>query len=147
MGDHCNIQITLRREDLARFAKHVDAQPDDKWWDELHDDPGNGVVTVEMYDVNYGLCDARASAAADGIPFYGNHSEGSAYSPCGFVSWQGVHYETVLDHSNELVVAVDQNMKPSEEALRRLREYVTAFKAVRNAFEKNPQSDSIKEAA
>ncbi len=133
MGDRCNIMITLRREDMARFATHIDAAPDDKWWDDLHDEPGNGCVTVELYDVNYGMCDARASAAKAGIPFHGNHGAGDEYGPHGFVAWQGTQHEAALDHRGDLIITVDEDLKPSDD-LKNLRDYVKALRAIRNAF-------------
>lgn len=146
MGDRCNIQITLRQEDLARFAPHVDAHPDEKWWDELHDDPGNGVVTVELYDVNYGMSDARLAAAKAGIPFHGNHGEGGEYGACGFVSWRGKHHEVDFDHQGYMTIAVDDDLKPITN-LKYLRRYVKAYRAIRNAFEKKPHTKKLQEAA
>ena len=133
MGDRCNIQITLRREDLARLAKHVDAAPEDQWWNELHEEPGSGCVTVELFDVNYALCDPRPAAAEAGIPFYGNHSEGDEYSPGAFVSWEGKQYEAPRNKDGDLVIAVDEDLEPFGD-LKRLRDYVKALRAIRKAF-------------
>jgi hypothetical protein len=146
MGDRCNIQITLRQEDLARFAPHLDAAPEDKWWDELHDEPGNGCVTVELYEANYGLCDARLAAADAGIPFYGNHGEGGEYGPCGFVSWRGKHHEVDFDHQGCMTIAVDEDLKPITD-LKYLRRYVKAYRAIIKAFAKQPRTKKLKEAA
>ena len=133
MGDRCNIQITLRREDLARFAKHVDAAPEDKWWDELHEEPGSGCVTVELFDVNYALCDPRSAAAEAGIQFYGNHSEGDEYSPGAFVSWEGRQYEAPRNKDGDLVIAVDEDLEPLRD-LKHLRNYITKLKEFKAAF-------------
>ena len=133
MGDRCNIQITLRREDLARFAPHVDAAPDETWWDELHEEPGSGCVTVELFDVNYALCDPRSAAAEAGIQFYGNHSEGDEYGPAAFVSWQGEQYEAPLNHDGDLIITVDEDLEPFRD-LKHLRNYVTKLKEIKAVF-------------
>ena len=133
MGDRCNIVITMRRDDLARFAPHVDAATEDKWWDELHEEDNPVIVTVSLYDVNYALCDPRSAAAEAGIPFYGNHSEGDEYSPGAFVSWEGRQYEAPRNKDGDLVIAVDEDLEPFGD-LKRLRDYVKALRAIRKAF-------------
>lgn len=131
MGDRCNIVITMRWDDLARFAHHVYDTPEEEWWNEM--DEEHGIITVSIYDVNYALCDARAAAAKAGIPFYGSHSEGDEYGPCAFVSWQGKQLEVPLNHDGDLVIAVDENLEPIHD-LKHLREYVAHLKQVKAAF-------------
>ena len=133
MGDRCNIQITMRRDDLARFSKHIDAAPDEAWWNEFDEEDTPGVVTVSLYDVNYALCDARSAAAEAGIQFYGNHSEGDEYGPGAFVSWQGELYEVPLNHAGDLMIAVDEDLEPIRD-LKHLRDYVTKLKEIKAVF-------------
>ena len=132
MGDRCNIMITLRREDLARFAPFVEAQPTDVWWDELQEDHP-GIVTVSLYDVNYALCDARSAATEAGVQFYGNHCEGDEYGPGAFVSWDGKQYEAPLNKDGDLMIAVDEDLEPFGD-LKHLRDYIRALRSIRKAF-------------
>lgn len=132
MGDRCNIMITLRQEDLARFAPFLEAQPTDVWWDERCEE-FPGIVTVSLYDVNYALGDARHKAADEGIPFYGNHSAGDEYGAGAFVSWDGIQHEVPLNHAGDLYIAVDEYLEPLED-LTPLRDYVKNLKAIKAAF-------------
>jgi hypothetical protein len=149
MGDRCYIEITMRRSDLSRFAAHVDAAPAEKWWDCLTEEENRpGVVTVSVYEANYGWYDERAAAAKDGIPFYGTHADGGEYGPYAFASWNGEHCETPLNHDCDLILAVDEDLKPIQRAARRqLRNYVSQRKAIRAAFATAESEQSLEVAA
>ena len=54
MGDRCYLEITLRRSDLDRFGKHLDAAPGEAWWDHLDEEANQpGIVTASVYEANY----------------------------------------------------------------------------------------------
>ena len=138
MGDRCYLEITLRREDLSRFAPHIDAAPEEKWWDNLDEEEGHpDVVTASVYEANYAWYDERMNAAKADIPFYGYHAEGGEYGSYAFASWAGKLHEAPLSHEGDLVLAVDSNLKPISAAARRqLRQYVTALKEIKASFAK-----------
>ena len=90
MGDRCYLEITLRRSDLDRFGKHLDAAPGAEWYDHLSEEEDcPGVVTASVHEANYAWFDERAEAARAGIPFYGRHDSGGEYGPYCFASWCG----------------------------------------------------------
>lgn len=132
MGDRCNIMITMRREDLARFAPFVGALPGDAWWDERCEEYP-GIAKVSLYDVNYALGDARFAAAEAGIPFYGNHCAGDEYGAGAFVSCDGILHEVPLNHGGDLYIAVDEDLEPLDD-LTLLRDYVKNLKAIKAAL-------------
>ena len=134
MGDRCYLEITLRRADLDRFGKHLDAAPGESWWDHLDDEQDQpGIVTVSVYEANYAWHDERCAAAKEGIDFHGWHAEGGEYGPCGFVSYRKKHVEVAHDHDGDLVIAVDENLKPLT-SMAHLRRYVRTLKKVKAMF-------------
>ena len=138
MGDRCYLEITLRREDLCRFAPHIDATPEEEWWDRLDEEEDRpGVVTVSVYEANYAWYDERMNAAKADIPFHGYHAEGGEYGSYAFASRAGKLHEAPLSHEGDLVLAVDENLKPiSAKARRQLRQYVAALKEIKASFAK-----------
>ena len=136
MGDRCYLEINLRRSDLDRFGKHLDAAPGEEWWDHLDEDQDQpGVVTASVYEANYAWYDERAAAAKDGIDFHGWHAEGGEYGPYEFVSFRKKHLEAERNHDGDLVIAVDENLKPIT-GMAHLRRYVRTLKKVKAAFAK-----------
>ena len=80
MGDRCYLEITLRRADLDRFGKHLDAAPGEEWWDHLDEEANQpGIITASVYEANYAWYDERCAAAKEGIDFHGWHAEGGEY--------------------------------------------------------------------
>ena len=136
MGDRCYLEITLRRSDLDRFGKHLDAAPGEEWWDHLDEEANQpGIVTASVYEANYAWYDQRMNAAKADIPFYGYHAEGGEYGSYAFASWAGKLYEAPLSHEGDLMLAVDENLKPiSAKARRHLRQYVDALKQIKADF-------------
>lgn len=136
MGDRCYLEITLRREDLSRFAPHIDAAPDEEWWDHLDEEQDRPeIVTASVYEANYAWYDERMNAAKADIPFHGYHAEGGEYGSYAFASWAGKLHEAPLSHEGDLVLAVDENLKPISAAARRqLRQYVAALKEIKASF-------------
>ena len=146
MGDRCYLEITLRRSDLDRFGKHLDAAPGAEWWDHLFEEEGSpGVVTVSVHEANYAWFDERAEAARAGIPFYGRHESGGEYGPYCFASWKGKMREAPLDHDGNLSIAVDEDLKPIGDT-NFLRRYVRTLKKVKAAFAK-VQVETLEKAA
>ena len=136
MGDRCYLEITLRRADIDRFGKHLDAAQGEEWWDHLDAEANQpGIVTASVYEANYAWYDERCAAAKDGIEFHGWHSEGGEYGPYEFVSFRGKHLEVERNHDGELVIAVDENMKPIT-GMAHLRKYVRILKKMKAAFAK-----------
>ena len=137
MGDRCYLEITLRREDLSRFAEHVNAAPEAEWWDHVtEEEECSGVVTLSLHGANYAWFDERTEAAKAGIPFYGRHDSGGEYGPYCFASWRGNLHEAPVDHDGNLCVAVDEDLKPIGSDLAFLRRYVRTLKKVKAAFAK-----------
>ena len=146
MGDRCYLEITLRREDLSRFAPHIDAAPEEKWWDSLDEEADRPeIVTASVYEANYAWYDERCTAAKEGIDFHGWHAEGGEYGPYEFVSFRGKHLEAERNHDGELVIAVDENLKPLN-SVAHLRKYVRTLKKVKAAFAK-VQVETLEKAA
>ena len=147
MGDRCYLEITLRRSDLDRFGKHLDAAPGEEWWDHLDEEANQpGVVTASVYEANYSWYDERCAAAKKGIDFHGWHAEGGEYGPFEFVSFRGKHLEAERNHDGELVIAVDENLKPLA-GMAHLRRYARTLKKVRAAFAKEAQVAGLEKAA
>ena len=147
MGDRCYLEITLRRSDLDRFGKHLDAAPGEAWWDHLDEEANQpGVVTASVYEANYSWYDERCAAAKKGIDFHGWHAEGGEYGPFEFVSFRGKHLEAERNHDGELVIAVDENLKPLT-GMAHLRKYARTLKKVRAAFAKEAQVAGLEKAA
>ena len=134
MGDRCYLEITLRRSDFDRFGKHLDAAPGEEWWDHLDEDQDQpGIVTASVYEANYSWYDERCAAAKKGIDFHGWHAEGGEFGPFEFVSFRGKHLEAERNHDGELVIAVDENLRPLA-GMAHLRKYVRILKKVKAAF-------------
>lgn len=133
MGDRCHLEMTLRRADLTKFAPFVDAQPDKAWWDDEDEMDNPDLVTVRIYEANYGLLDERMAAAKAGIPFHGTHGEGGEYGGYAFASIDGEMAEAPLNHSGELTLAVDEDLNPLED-IEGLRAYVNRLRAVKRLF-------------
>ena len=134
MGDRCYLEITLRRSDLDRFGKHLDAAPGEEWWDHLDEEANQpGIVTASVYEANYAWYDERCAAAKDGSDFHGWHAEGGEYGPYEFVSFRGKHLEGERNHDGDLVIAVDENLKPLT-SMAQLRQYVRTLKKAKAAF-------------
>ena len=147
MDDRCYLEITLRRSDLDRFGKHLDAAPGEEWWDHLDEEANQpGVVTASVYEANYSWYDERCAAAKKGIDFHGWHAEGGEYGPFEFVSFRGKHLEAERNHDGELVIAVDENLKPLA-GMAHLRRYARTLKKVRAAFAKEAQVAELEKAA
>ena len=147
MGDRCYLEITLRRSDLDRFGKHLDAAPGEEWWDHLDEEANQpGVVTASVYEANYSWYDERCAAAKKGIDFHGWHAEGGEYGPFEFVSFRGKHLEAERNHDGELVIAVDENLKPIT-GMAHLRKYVRILKKVKAAFAKVEPAAELEKAA
>ena len=147
MGDRCYLEITLRRSDLDRFGKHLDAAPGEEWWDHLDEEANQpGIVTASVYEANYAWYDERCAAAKDGIDFHGWHAEGGEYGPYEFVSFMGKHLEAERNHDGELVIAVDENLKPIT-GMAHLRKYVRTLKKVKAAFAKVEPAAELEKAA
>ena len=136
MGDSCFLEITMRRSDLPRFASHIDAAPEEKWWDRLDEDENRPeIVTVSVYEANYSWYDERMNTAKAEIPFYGYHAEGGEYGSYAFASLAGKLHEAPLSHEGDLMLAVDENLKPiSSKARRNLRQYVAALRQLKSDF-------------
>ena len=149
MGDRCFLEITLRREDLSRFAEHVNAAPEEEWWDYLtEEEECPGVVTASVYEANYAWYDERMNAAKVDIPFHGYHAEGGEYGSYAFASWAGKLHEAPLSHEGDLVLAVDENLKPiTAKARRHLRQYVAALKKIKSDFASARPADPLEAAA
>jgi hypothetical protein len=149
MGDRCYLELTLRRSDLARFAPHIDAAPEEKWWDRLDEDEANPeLVTASVYEANYSWYDERMNAAKADIPFYGYHAEGGEYGSYAFASWAGKLQEAPLSHEGDLILAVDENLKAiSSTARRQLRQYVTALRRIKSDFATAKPVGSLEKAA
>ena len=134
MGDRCYLEITLRRVDLDRFGKHLDAAPGEAWWDHLDEEVNQpGIVTASVHEANYAWLDERLAAAQDGIDFHGWHAEGGEYGPYEFAAFRGKHLEAERNHDGELVIAVDENLRPLA-GMAHLRKYVRILKKVKAAF-------------
>ena len=147
MGDRCYLEITLRRSDLDRFGKHLDAAPGEEWWDHLDDESDQpGIVTASVYEANYSWYDQRCAAAKEGIDFHGWHAEGGEYGPYEFVSFRGKHLEAERNHDGDLVIAVDENLKPLT-GMARLRKYARTLKKVKAAFAMEAQVAGLETAA
>ena len=149
MGDRCYLELTLCRSDLSHFAPHIDSTPNEAWWDHLDEDADHPEeVTVSVHEANYAWYDERMNAAKAGIPFYGTHGEGGEYGSYAFASWAGKLHEVPLSHDGDLVLAVDENLKPvCATARRHLRQYVSALRKIKSHFAHAESVDSLQEAA
>ena len=147
MGDRCYLEITLRRADLDRFGQHLNASPGEEWWDHLDEEANQpGIVTASVYEANYAWYDERCTAAKEGIDFHGWHAEGGEYGPYAFSSFGGKHLEAERNHAGELVIAVDENLKPLA-GIAHLRKYVRILKKVKAVFAKIEPAAELEKVA
>ena len=147
MGDRCYLEITLHRSELDRFGKHLDAASGEEWWDHLDEEASQlGIVTASVYEANYAWYDERCAAAKDGIDFHGWHAEGGEYGPYEFVAFKGKHLEAERNHDGELVIAVDENLKPIT-GMAHLRKYVRTLKKVKAALARVEPAAELEAAA
>jgi hypothetical protein len=145
MGDRCFLEMTIRREDLPKFARHVDAKPDEEWWDDLHDHPSNPrLVSVSVNEANYGWLDERQEAAEAGIPFFGSHDEGGCYGGYAFAAMDGEMNEAPLNHDGYLVIAVDDDLMPLD-GIEPLRALVARRRAVERLFGLRKEDDDAED--
>jgi len=133
MGDRCCLEMTLRGTDLPRFAAFVGAQPGEEWWNALDTADHPDLVTVQLYEANYGLLDERTAAAKAGIPFHGTHGAGGEYSGHAFASIDGEMAEAPINEWGELIMAVDEDLNPLDD-IEDLRAYVSRLRAVKKFF-------------
>ncbi len=135
MGDRCYLEMTIRREDLPKFALCVDAEPGEEWWDDLREHPSNPhLVSVSVYEVNYGWLDERQEAAKAGIAFAGTHGDGGCYGSYAFAAHDGEMSEAPLSHDGDLIIAVDEDLKPVDDGDETIRAYVARLRAVERLF-------------
>ena len=147
MGDRCYLEITLRRADLDRFGQHLNAVPGEEWWDHLDEEQDRpGIVTASVYEANYAWYDERCAAAKEGIDFHGWHAEGGEYGPYEFVSFRGKHLEAERNHDGDMVIAVDENLKPLA-GIAHLRRYARTLKKVKAAFARAEPVAGLEKAA
>ena len=136
MGDRCYLEITLRRSDLDRFGKHLDAAPGEEWWDHLDEEANmQGIVTASVYEANYAWLDERLAAAKEGIDFHGWHAEGGEYGQYEFVSFKGKHLEAERNHDGDLMLSIGEDLKPLH-GMASIRKYVATLRKVRAALAK-----------
>ena len=133
MGDRCYLEITLRREDLPRFAPCVNARPEETWWDS-EDEPGNkDLISVRVYEANYAWLDEREAAAEAGIAFFGNHGEGCQYAGCAFASLDGEQIEVYTDRDGLICVQIDGRTQLLTD-LGYIQDYLEKLRAVKELF-------------
>ena len=134
MGDRCYLEMTMRRGDLPRFAPHVGAAADERWWTEDEPDAGNpDLVRVRVHEAEYGWFDEREAAAKAGIPFIGTHGQGGEYGSHAFVSWAGRQLEAPTNRDGDMVVAINEALVPIETRFD-LYAYVETLRAARDGL-------------
>ena len=140
MGDRCDMQLTLRREDLDRFARILNEPAGSKWWNDDLGEPAPGIVEIAINEANNALSDERELAAGDGIPFFGNHGEGGDYAGCEFASLDGSQIEVYTDRDGMLCVQIDDHMRLLTD-LEHIREYQEKRRTVQHLFGIPPRVD------
>jgi len=133
MRDTCDLNLTMRKADLPRFAPFVDAQPDEKWWDDDDQMANPDLTTVCVYEANYGWLKQREAAAQAGIPFYGTHGEGGEYGAGGFASLDGEMFDAPLNNEGYMFIAINDELNPVDD-IEALRAYVAKRQAVKQLF-------------
>ena len=133
MGDRCHLEMTLRREDLPRFAPCVNASPDEKWWDDEDELDNKDLITVRVYEANYAWLDEREAAAEAGIAFFGTHGEGGEYAGCAFASLDGEQIEVYTDRDGLICVQIDEKMQLLTD-LCYIQDYLEKLRAVKELF-------------
>ena len=109
MGDHCYMEVTVRKTDALKFEEileleGVQARPDESVPGALH-------YVIE--ESNYAHYDPRLDAAKAGCVFFGFHTTGTEYSPREFAAADGVYEEAIIDIADAFLlvqVSVEQGV-------------------------------------
>ena len=127
MGDRTWVEVTVRRDCLAKFLEMTDR--------DMNEDPGKGPWEVLFYEeVNYGGSEGHNAAAAAGCVFYGCHGSGGEYGAYDFWSdGSGVLHEWETGHKGDYVFHVNKNADLSRQSLDALQAFVRGFMALHRA--------------
>ncbi len=124
MGDRCYLEVTVHREDVAKFCA---ATRGAFGIDEFSEDG-----LAEVGEANYGLNVELEAAAAAGARFYGWHSDGAGYSGLEFCSeGDGTLHAVVTATEVGMVVSVDDNGNPSRRCVENTRSTCAALKRLK----------------
>jgi hypothetical protein len=122
----------MRRTDVPAFCKAVECD-----YEYLNDeDPNSAVAELAVEEANYAWCSELQKAAAEGIRFTGNHSEGGEYSAEEFTThMRNVRYLTT-DRGDPVVpvrineygkASIDPSILRGVEAFEKARRATDAF--------------------
>ena len=107
MGDRCYMEVTVRKSDAKKFAKHLDARGCSC--------PSEDVPGAEHFEIdesNYGQHMPREEAAKDGCVFSGWHGAGGEYGAMQVAAADGVMEEVdALDGCMLVPVTVNDDGK------------------------------------
>ena len=121
MGDRCYVEITVRRQDLAKWENLGYTDGDSELVN-----TGEVKSYVSMYDSerNYGV-NHDTDDVVSGCPMFGSHSSGGDYGAYLF-AWDGETFKQIeTNHDGELLVKVNpSNGQPSEYDLAHVRSFL-----------------------
>ena len=137
MGDRCNMNITVCRDDVGALGTNgFGAEPcGGDWYNEI-EDGGDGLVDLVLEEVNYGGYRELEEAAAAGILFYGAHGCGGDYGPSEFVSDGKRVLYAGTDHEGEICVAYSADAAKRRAELARVRRYLATVERVQKEMRK-----------
>jgi len=120
MGDRCQVEVTVRKDQVEQFIKIVGYDPDGELENDLS-------VTLAFHETNYGMGMVLDVAACALIEFYGEHTAGDSYGAADFFSdgKGNIHYIPTGDEGYGIIVS---GATPSQrlERLHELEERISA---------------------
>lgn len=114
MGDRCYLEITVRKQDHAKFKKAFECSQPNVWTarfqQTLRDRPGTLDLMVD--EANYAYTNQLDRAAKAGAVFVGIHGNGGNYDSGAFAGIGGHLLEWDTTRDGEFVLRVDDQGDP-----------------------------------
>jgi len=128
MGDRCYMEVTCRREDVARFEElGFSIQK----WD--NPQPEAPVVTMVDEEANY----AHYGEMPTNVPYFGHNTAGGEYGDAVFACDGRRYAEVESGHSGGFVIAWNEvRNRPQPDSLRAIRRYLRIERRVHEMFDR-----------
>lgn len=131
MGDRCCLSMRFRKKDTTKVWRFFHEDP--ATFEKGLTDNGDGTVTLEEVEANYGCYQEREAIAAAGVVFDGSHGAGCEYGPALFCAFDGeCHNVDSLQQSCDPAVRVD--LETGEICKSQLAEILAFIEARRKAL-------------
>ena len=140
MSDRCYMEITCRKQDVARFEKLGFKILDngnlegcvlaDLGLGTLNEDKDSGLVSMHDEQANYG----HSGQLPTDIPYIGGHGPGGEYGPCRFACDGRKYMEVEASQDGEPVARVSAGGKVDRRKLKQVEAYQACLKRAKKAL-------------